>query len=104
MKMSKTIVFNEPSSYFSPLDEVIFFQWLELIPSIENIHVDGKGVRITIPDAGFSSTDWDNIIGLLARYEIDMTPLRELADLDPENGKWLKDKRKFWYNAIFGID
>lgn len=101
--MSKTTVFSEPSFYFSPLDEVIFFHWLESIPGIDDFYVDGKGVKITVPDSGLSHSDWRDLIGLLSRYEIDMSPLRILVDFDPELKKWMKNERESWYNAIFGL-
>jgi len=104
ISLSKTTVFSEPRFYFSPLDEVMFFHWLESIPGIENIHVDGKGVEITVSDAGLSRSDWRDLIGLLSRYEIDMSPLKMLVDLDPDLKQWMKDERAFWYTSIYGSD
>ncbi|HRN77974.1 MAG TPA: hypothetical protein PLU71_01940 [Candidatus Dependentiae bacterium] len=87
--------------YFSALDEMLFFVWIQKIPSIKKF--DGIGDELylyfetdVIPDA-----DLMELLALFYRYKIDIKQLSRF--LTEDNKKWFYDNKKaFWHKKVFG--
>jgi len=80
-------------------DERRFFQGLKEIAAIRHIQGVGRGLLIDI-DIRYLNKDalWD-LIALLWRYEIPLTPLQELATR--KRFAWLRDERFYWHKSMF---
>ncbi len=98
--MTITVVVKE-SRYFCYQDEKHFFAWLESIDAISDVLGVRGGLSFKVPDEGLDPESWVDLIGLLTRYGIDMTPLREMA-LSETTG-WLKDPKCYWHIPLFGV-
>jgi hypothetical protein len=96
--MSREVTIRE-SFYYCYQDEKHFFRWLESIPSVKRVVGGPKGLTIQFKAKGPDRDDWADLLGLLARYGIDMRPLRVLVT--PEHESWLKDPRKYWHSMMW---
>jgi hypothetical protein len=99
--MKSEIVIREPG-FYCYRDEEHFFGWLKSIPGIERLSVVQSGLSIVIDDVHMDEDAWADLIGLLARYAIDMGDLRKIVS--PRNERWIKNSHRYWYSMIFGAD
>ena len=97
--MSNELIIRE-SRYFCYQDEKHFFEWLESIPSVKKVVGGPKGLSIHIADAGLDRDDWADLLGLFARYGIDMSGLRDLVT--PEHEVWLRQPEAYWHSMMWG--
>jgi hypothetical protein len=97
--MQSELVIRE-SPYYCYLDEKNFFAWLESISAVKSVAGGPKGLTIEFVDAGLARDDWADLLGLFARYGIDMAGLRDLVT--PEHEAWLKDPDKYWHARLWG--
>jgi hypothetical protein len=96
--MAQELIIRESSYYCYP-DEKHFYGWLESISAVKKVVGGPKGLSIHIADGGPSRDDWIDILGLFARYGIDMRGLRDLVT--PEHEAWLKDPEAYWYPKMW---
>jgi hypothetical protein len=89
---------EEIGRFYSSGDEEAFFFWLKSIPAVKSFTGKHKGLSVEIADP-IDDDSLRELIGLLSRYEINMSCLRLLAH--DQNASWLKDKDRYWYNSIW---
>ena len=67
---------------------------------MESVKGGPQGLTIRIAEKGLDRDDWADLLGLLARYGLDMRPLQAL--ITPEHEAWLKDPDAYWYASMWG--
>lgn len=97
--MNNQVLIHEPGFYCYQ-DEKHFFEWLESIPGVKSVAGNPQGLSVQIVNAELDQDGWADLIGLMARYDVNMKVLRDLVT--PENVVWLKDPERYWYPMIFG--
>jgi hypothetical protein len=90
---------QEPRLFFSDGDEDYFFEWLQSISALKDMVPTRPGLlELTLADP-LDDPSLAELLGLLKRYGLDMTPLRAL--LTPENEHWFAEKKAYWYRSVF---
>jgi hypothetical protein len=85
--------------YYSQADENAFFDRLYGLSCIGPIIGMPDGLHIKLKHRP-SKADLREIIALLFRYNLDMTPLAALRT--ERNGKWFDKPGMFWHESVFG--
>lgn len=86
--------------YYSSIDEDMFFEWIQKIPSI--IKHDGlrDELYLYIKSKKISNDDLIELISLFYRYKINMKQLSVF--LNKTNKKWFFDnKQAYWHKKVF---
>jgi hypothetical protein len=87
--------------YYSPVDEELFFTWIEKIPSIIKDNGAGDEYYLYIKNHKIPDMDLREVIALFYKYDIEMTQLKQF--LNDDNKKWFYDnKQAFWHEKVFG--
>jgi hypothetical protein len=87
-------------TYYSPGDEDAFFQWLQSISCVEGVVGQGTNLCIRLRRTP-SRADLRELIAVLYRYQMDMTPLAALKTA--RNAAWFaNDREVYWHMPIFG--
>lgn len=95
--MSRRILIVRGPTYFSPLDEKLQFDWLASIPCAAKVSSD---MHITLKRPPGRADLWE-LIAVLYRYRMDMTPLAALKT--SRNKKWFfENKDAYWHSEVFG--
>ncbi|WP_243368757.1 hypothetical protein [Fundidesulfovibrio soli] len=94
------IVIQEPVPFYSEGDEDFFFHWLQSITSVESVSRCLQGLEITLDDP-VDDASLRELIGLMARYSLDMKCLKPLRTA--QNEHWFADPIKYWHKSVFGI-
>ena len=89
----------EGPTYGSQGDETAFFTWLQAIPCVGAVVGQSTNLHIQLKRAP-SNADLHELVGLLHRYGMDMTPLAALKTA--RNAKWFADPGKYWHAKVFG--
>ncbi|MBY0550921.1 MAG: hypothetical protein K2W95_26825 [Candidatus Obscuribacterales bacterium] len=94
-----TLTIPAPAPFYCQLDEDHFFNWLQEIEGVKEVrgHLTDLTIYLSVPvltDAALR-----DLIGLLYRYDVQMSVLR--SQLTPRNEHWFKDPDKYWYEKIF---
>jgi len=97
----------EPLRFYSALDEDMFFHGLKSIAAIKSYVVKNgrpdKGrpnlVVLTLDKPVMEDVSLMNLIGLMARYALDMSSLASQAS--EENAVWFKDNKAYWFKNVF---
>ncbi len=97
----------EPLRFYSALDEEMFFHGLTSIAAIKSYVVKNgrpdKGrpnlVVLMLDKPVMEDVSLMNLIGLMARYSLDMSSLASQASED--NAVWFKDNKAYWFKNIF---
>lgn len=71
--------------YYSPIDEVFFFEWIAKIPSIERM--GGVGYELDLYIKGPNIPDLQELVTLFRRYRIETAQLAVF--LSDDNRHWL---------------
>jgi hypothetical protein len=96
---SQDIIIRE-DRYFSPGDEKMFFDRLRHLRCIKSVVGKPDGLHVKFLNNP-NDTQLRELIALLYRYNLDMTPLAVLKT--EQNSAWFaKDKKAFWYTGVFG--
>jgi hypothetical protein len=82
------------------LDEKHLFAWLEEIEGFSGCKGYGEGLEIEFDSPFLSRKSLQDLIGLFARYGINMHFLRD--QVHEGTAGWLDDPRKYWHLAVFG--
>jgi hypothetical protein len=87
------------SVFYAKGDERRFFQGLSEISAIKDVRGVGRGLIIQVDIRSLNKEALRELIALLWRYGISLSPLRVLA----ENKKfvWLNDVGFYWYKSMF---
>jgi hypothetical protein len=87
-------------TYYSNGDESSFFGWLEGLRCVSHVKGAPDGLHVSLKRLP-SDKDLRELIGLLYRYGLDMTPLAALQTA--KNSAWFaQNKKAFWHKAVFG--
>jgi hypothetical protein len=93
----KVVIRERP--YFCYQDEKHFFGWLESIRGVLKVVGGPDGLTIHFARAPLSYDSWADLLGVFARYGVDMRPLCVLVDKRHE--AWLRDPDKYWHEAMW---
>ncbi|AAQ58915.1 hypothetical protein [Chromobacterium violaceum] len=88
------------TSFYSHGDERRFFQGLDDIDCIENVKGIGRGLAFDINLNRFSKEKVFEFIALLWRYQIDLTPIRLLAERRKKFA-WLRENQYYWHECMY---
>jgi hypothetical protein len=86
--------------YYSSIDEDMFFEWIQKIPSI--IKYDGQldELYLYIKSKRINNNDLREIVDLFYRYKIDMKQLSIF--LNKTNKAWFFDnKQTYWHKNVY---
>ncbi|AVD88654.1 MULTISPECIES: hypothetical protein [Pseudomonas] len=86
-------------SFFSNLDEVRFFEGITSNPAIVDIRGTGKGLSIKIDRRKLSKENARELISILFRYGVNLTPLAAIAN--GNRHAWIKDSDYYWHESMF---
>ena len=86
-------------TYFSPGDEAAFYHRLEALSCVGSVEGAYEGLHIVLSTPP-SDVELRELIALLYRYDLDMTPLAVLRT--QRNAGWFADnKEAFWHARVF---
>jgi len=88
----------QPSEFYCEADEEHFFGWLGNIKAVESFQGTANGLCLTLADPIDRSSFYE-LVGLLARYSIDMSSLRSLCETNPD--EWFRRSENYWYQSVF---
>jgi hypothetical protein len=86
--------------YYSPSDELFFFEWLKRIPSIIKIEGLKDTLYLTVQSTELPDADLREIVALFYRYKVDMKQLAIF--LTDTNKRWFYLKTAYWFRRTFG--
>lgn len=87
------------SSFYSRGDERRLFQGFKEIAAIRSVKGAGRDLLLDIEIAALDKEAMRELLALLWRYEIPLTPLRAFAE--KKKFDWLKDSQGYWYSTMF---
>ena len=96
--MTSSLVIREPG-FYCQRDEKSFFDWLMAIPGIKGAKGASMGLIIDISTSEMDRVAWSDLIGLFARYKVDMKCINQIEMGTHE--KWLKESNHYWHKMIF---
>lgn len=85
-------------AYLHEADERAFFEWLDRIPCVGGYRGIGHDLLIGLTRFP-SDDDLRELIAFFMRYGIDASQLAKFETA--ENRPWFRQKRMYWYDAIF---
>jgi hypothetical protein len=94
------VLICERVRFYSAEDETAFFGWIGRIVCVS--HVEGRGDQILLhlPTKRVSALGLRELIGLFARYNVDM---RQLAQFETsQNREWFRNSSTLWHKRVFG--
>jgi hypothetical protein len=97
--MNKNILTWKNINFYSPLDEVVFFEWIKKIDCIDDIKRENNSLFFYIASDEIHDYNLRDLLALFFRYHIDMKQLKRF--LMPENKKWFKNKIAYWHDKVF---
>jgi hypothetical protein len=87
-------------AYYSQLDEIAFFDWLNRLDCVKEYRGQAHDLVITLKRPPTKS-DLRDLIALFFRYRAD---LRQLAQLETKsNRQWLRNPDAYWNRPMFGL-
>lgn len=86
-------------SFYSRGDEKRLFQGFEEITAIRDIKGVGGDLLLSVNIAALSKEQMRELLALLWRYDLPLTPLRVLAE--KKKFDWLNDSQGYWREAMF---
>jgi len=96
--MNSRFVIREPG-YFCQRDEKNFFDWLLAIPGVKSAIGVTQGLAIDVAPCEIDQVGWSDLIGLFARYNVDIQCMRHL-DMGT-HGDWVRGSKHYWHDLIF---
>ena len=84
----------------SPNDEAAFFGWLDRISSVTKYEGQGDTLYISVRKSQVDEEQLTDLLALFFRYQVDMKQLVALEK--PEFSTWLRDKKAYWAESVFG--
>ncbi len=94
-----TLTIPGPAPFYCQLDEDHFFKWLQEIEGVKEVRGHLTDLTIYLSVSVLSDAALRDLIGLLYRYDVQMSVLR--SQLTPKNEHWFKDPETYWYEKIF---
>ncbi|WP_243313580.1 hypothetical protein [Fundidesulfovibrio agrisoli] len=93
------LIIPQPRLYYSNGDEDFLFHWLKWIAEGKDAILCDGGVEITLNDP-VDDASLRELIGLMARYSLDMKCLKPLRTA--QNEHWFADPMAYWHKSVFG--
>lgn len=91
--------FMEARGFLSPLDEEMFFEWMDRLRCKGEYIDQDRKFAIRLSEVPNQDHLW-MLVSFFYRYDID---LRQLARFEtPENSQWLRNPSHYWYAGMFG--
>ena len=87
------------TSFYSQGDERRLFLGFKGIPAIRSIQGIGDELLLDVELTALGKDAMRELLALLWRYGIPLTPLRVLAE--KKKFSWLNDTQAYWYTAMF---
>ena len=75
--------------FYSPIDQDLFFQWIERISAIERFKGVLDEIHLYVEDPNLDYNNLRELVALLDRYKIDMKQLQVF--LNDSNKHWLTE-------------
>jgi hypothetical protein len=88
-------------AWYCQLDEELFFEWLARIGAVVHLHGHGRELEITLDVARLDDKGLRELIGLFARYDLDMRQLAVLRD-DAKRPWFSQRETASWHERVFG--
>jgi hypothetical protein len=85
--------------YYSPLDENVFFEWLNRVPAVTRCEGRGDVLYIHVNGEVMDEMALRELLALFYRYGVD---LAQLAVFDRPGADWFHDSRAYWFAGVFG--
>lgn len=87
--------------FYSDIDEEIFFEWLQKIPSIQKIEAVSSDLNLYVDKKLLNDDDFRELLALFYRYKVDMKQLQTF--LTKKNREWFYGSPKgYWHYRVFG--
>lgn len=86
--------------FFSRHDEDVFFDWLRKVQIIGEIRGQHRDIVIEIKDQSIEDEDLEELIAIFWRYDLEFPQLSQFTNSN--NMTWFADKKKIWYERVFG--
>jgi len=87
------------TSFCSPGDEQRFFRGLNENPAVSAIQGIGRKLELTIVLKRLNRDSLHDLIALLWRYGIPLSPLAGLSEKPAF--LWLNDERSYWHQSMY---
>ena len=102
------LVISEPLKFYCQFDEDCFYHWLKSLDSLQELEIlpgnplngISNKILLSFHQEGIDDEDLKQLIGLLMRYQLDMSSLISLCT--KSNEKWFKNPKAYWYCQVFG--
>jgi len=85
-------------TYFSQLDEKMFFASLHQIAAVKKVEGSGSALLLEVTSRP-SDKSLRELTGLFFRYRVDMEPLAVF--LNKKNQLWFFDPKRYWFKKVF---
>lgn len=85
-------------SFYSQLDEELFFTGLKKISAVKKIEGKGPDLFVSVPSR-LSDKTLRELLGLFFRFNVDMNQLAQF--LTPKNRSWFRKPKTFWFESVF---
>lgn len=86
-------------TFYSQLDEKLFFDGLRAIAAVSKIEGAGPDILVHVRSRP-SATALRDLLGIFFRYEVDMKQLAQFVT--PENRPWFRTPGMYWSRLVFG--
>ena len=87
------------SSFYARGDERRFFQGLKEIAAIKSVQGIGQILILTINASHLGNESMRELMALLWRYQIPLSPLRSFTSM--RRFSWLNNPDGYWYQNLF---
>ena len=99
VKMPKVIC--KGVMFCSQNDETSFFEWISRIKGIKKWEGIGDEVHLHLPKRKISDECLRDMIGLLYRYNIEMSQLQQFVT--DKNREWYSAPGTYWHKKVFKL-
>lgn len=86
------------TTFYSQLDEEMFFTGLKKISSVKQVEGRGRDLSFTVSSRPSNKT-LRELLGLFSRYKIDMRQLAQF--LTKKNRSWFHSPEAYWFKRVF---
>lgn len=90
MNKQKKLIFK-PLKFYSPLDEELFFNWINKIDCIQSYKGIAKELHLIVSSRPITFEEYRNLNGLFTRYKLKNPNQLKRFFCTKENQSWFKD-------------
>ncbi len=100
-KTDKNTLICKRVIFYSPVDEIAFFEWLRHGAYIANVKGVKDAIHLIVTRDELLDADLRDLLALFYRYKIDMKQLKRF--MTKNNKKWFYEgKKAYWHKQVFG--